>query len=205
MLTSPFRWKTAFSAPMAATIAKADYGPSSAPSSRAAPASRDEMSARTAGFLRARADVATKVARITPSTNAATRPPAKVAAAVLLAMPTASRVELPLMKETKKPPSLMKPRPSTYPANPARQAASTRNASGIVSSLHPSLALPETWPISGTTLKPGSAGNQLPVATAFWTDAVIPAGVRRVDMQPDRPLDMVRSRPHAWPEKRFRR
>jgi len=41
-------------------------------------------------------------------------------------MPTPSRVELPLMKETKKPPDWMKPMASTKPASAERQQANRR-------------------------------------------------------------------------------
>ena len=43
------------------------------------------------------------------------------------ASPTPTSVVLPLMKETKKPPKLMKPMASTYPATAERQAANSRN------------------------------------------------------------------------------
>ena len=60
---------------------------------------------------------------MTPTTKDAISPPAVRASATCSLNPTASRVELPLMKETKKPPRYRKPSASTKPASAEKQAA----------------------------------------------------------------------------------
>ncbi len=73
---------------------------------------------------------ASQVAAITPATKASNRPAAGSASAGAVASPTASRVELPLMKLMKYPALAMNPNASMKPASAASATASHWSRAG---------------------------------------------------------------------------
>ena len=124
-VTSPSRWNTAFADPIAQVISSgATIALLASVTVPAASASSNTSNPSTACLRHRPASRPTVAPIITPATNTAINAPANRLPGTLLSMPTAIRVELPLMNDTNRPPSFRKPSASTKPASAARPIAS---------------------------------------------------------------------------------